>query len=340
MIERIECCVEFIISTLAMGQLPVFSSPSDVSQRQKVLFGIEPGNMSSLNRFALFVSLLNTAHERLLCTGHRSTQRELYYASKARDPSLKATQHADVLRNTCRILQVPRYSLGIDCCSKGLVYGPLVMEFAESLMPSVDCCLLERGYSIPGCIPLIWKSTMWCRASCILIIEKETMFQRFVQASPMLKDCLLVTAKGYPDIATRAFLKKLHDTYPSLPMVGLVDWNPHGLHILVQYRFGSDKSPESHEFALPDLQWLGVRMSIIKSLGVDNGLQEMTKRDYALSKGLLGVLKEFGAQQWAQELECMSVAGVKADFESLYDMLTMESICQIFSTMILREEWI
>eukprot|EP00889_Picochlorum_renovo_P008496 jgi/Picre1/35526/NNA_002987.t1 len=102
---------------------------------------------------------------------------------------------------------------------------------------------------------------MRCRASCILVIEKETMFQRFVQASPMLKDCLLVTAKGYPDIATRAFLKKLHDTYPSIPMVGLVDWNPHGLHILAQYKFGSENSPESKEFTLPDLQWLGLRMS-------------------------------------------------------------------------------
>ncbi|KAI8108957.1 hypothetical protein M9435_005374 [Picochlorum sp. BPE23] len=340
-IERIECCVEFILSTLSMGQLPVFfSSPADVSQRQKVLFGIDPGNVSSLDRFALFVSMLNTAHERLLCTGHRSTQRELYYASKARDPLLKATQHADVLRNACRVLQVPRYSLGIDCCSKGLVYGPLVMEFTGSLMPSVDCSLLERGYSIPGCIPLIWKSTMRCRASCILVIEKETMFQRFVQASPMLKDCLLVTAKGYPDIATRAFLKKLHDTYPSIPMVGLVDWNPHGLHILAQYKFGSENSPESKEFTLPYLQWLGLRMSTIKGLSVEGGLQEMTKRDYSLSKNLLGVLKAFGAEQWAQELECMSVAGVKADFESLYEMLTMESICQIFSTMILREEWI
>lgn len=339
-IDRIECCVEFILSTLAMGQLPVFSS-SDVSPRQKVLFGIEPENTSSLDRFALFVSLLNTAHERLLSTGHRSTQRELYYTSKARDPSLKATQHADVLRNACRVLQVPRYSLGIDCCSKGLVYGPLDVEFSDSVAPSVDCSLLARGYSIPGCIPLILKSIMRCRASCILVMEKETMFQRFAQALPLLKeDCLLVTAKGYPDIATRAFLRRLHDTHPSIPMVGMVDWNPHGLHILTQYRFGSDKSPESHEFVLPDLHWLGLRMSTIKGLSVEGGLQEMTKRDYSLSRGLVGVLKGFGAERWAQELECMTLAGVKADFESLHEMLTIESICQIFSTMIRKEEWI
>eukprot|EP00889_Picochlorum_renovo_P008497 jgi/Picre1/35527/NNA_002988.t1 len=76
-IERIECCVEFILSTLSMGQLPVFfSSPADVSQRQKVFLELILG-MSSLDRFALFVSMLNTAHERLLCTGHRSTQKSL-----------------------------------------------------------------------------------------------------------------------------------------------------------------------------------------------------------------------------------------------------------------------
>jgi meiotic recombination protein SPO11 len=63
--------------------------------------------------------------------------------------------------------------------------------------------------------------------------------------------CILVTASGMPDLATRAFLRHLADSFPTqLTFMGLVDWNPSGCHILMNYKFGAAKrSSESVECA-------------------------------------------------------------------------------------------
>ena len=78
---------------------------------------------------------------------------------------------------------------------------------------------------------------------------------------------VLITAKGMPDLSTRAFLHRLHSTFPQLPVLGegrcsatlcrviarcapcsqlsrvpragLVDFNPSGVVILSVYKFGS-----------------------------------------------------------------------------------------------------
>jgi DNA topoisomerase VI subunit A len=44
--------------------------------------------------------------------------------------------------------------------------------------------------------------------------------------------------KGYPDVNTRRFLRRLWDEL-QLPPLALVDADPHGISILAVYRFGS-----------------------------------------------------------------------------------------------------
>ncbi|VDL41239.1 unnamed protein product [Hymenolepis diminuta] len=51
--------------------------------------------------------------------------------------------------------------------------------------------------------------------------------------------CLLITSKGYPDLATRSLLSKLCQKYPRLPMYALVDADPHGIGIYLTYKYGS-----------------------------------------------------------------------------------------------------
>uniref|UniRef100_A0AC34RCK7 Spo11/DNA topoisomerase VI subunit A N-terminal domain-containing protein n=1 Tax=Panagrolaimus sp. JU765 TaxID=591449 RepID=A0AC34RCK7_9BILA len=51
-------------------------------------------------------------------------------------------------------------------------------------------------------------------------------------------DALLVTGRGFPDIATRQFLKHL-ETQFQIPIFALVDCDPHGLHIFLTYKYGS-----------------------------------------------------------------------------------------------------
>ena len=47
---------------------------------------------------------------------------------------------------------------------------------------------------------------------------------RFYERYP----CIIITAKGQPDVATRLFLKKIKTTM-NIPVIGLVDSDPYGL---------------------------------------------------------------------------------------------------------------
>lgn len=51
----------------------------------------------------------------------------------------------------------------------------------------------------------------------------------------------MVTAKGQPDLATRAFLGRLCAAAPRAPVLGLVDWNPAGACILATFKFGNPR---------------------------------------------------------------------------------------------------
>ena len=49
--------------------------------------------------------------------------------------------------------------------------------------------------------------------------------------------CIIMTAKGQPDVASRLFLRKLRDTL-RIPVLALVDSDPYGLKILSVYMKG------------------------------------------------------------------------------------------------------
>ena len=57
----------------------------------------------------------------------------------------------------------------------------------------------------------------------------QAIFQRLVEDGFCnLAPSIIVTAKGMPDLSTRVFLRQLHNAFPQLPVLGLVDWNPSG----------------------------------------------------------------------------------------------------------------
>ena len=57
----------------------------------------------------------------------------------------------------------------------------------------------------------------------------QAIFQRLIEDGFYnLAPSILVTAKGMPDLSTRVFLRHLHEAFPQLPVLGLVDWNPSG----------------------------------------------------------------------------------------------------------------
>lgn len=54
----------------------------------------------------------------------------------------------------------------------------------------------------------------------VVVVEKDAVFQRLVDDEfPALADCILVNAKGMPDIATRAFVRAMLEAVPHLKPV-------------------------------------------------------------------------------------------------------------------------
>jgi meiotic recombination protein SPO11 len=57
----------------------------------------------------------------------------------------------------------------------------------------------------------------------------------------------------------------LHTGFPHLPVIGLVDWNPAGVSILVTYKLGNRRMGlEAAEYAVPRLAWLGVLAAMLQ----------------------------------------------------------------------------
>jgi hypothetical protein len=60
-------------------------------------------------------------------------------------------------------------------------------------------------------------------------------------------------------------LLQVHTSFPHLPVLGLVDWNPAGAAILATYKLGNRRMGlEAVEYAVPQLAWLGVLADMLQ----------------------------------------------------------------------------
>jgi meiotic recombination protein SPO11 len=153
---------------------------------------------------------------------------------------------------------------------------------------------------------------------------------------------LCAQAKGYPDLASRTFLRHLSDIMPDTPMFALVDFDPDGIAIMSTYKYGSQRL--AHEdvahkgtpgLKLPDLQWLGVQSHHISRTPVDEGgtetaaladlqgLMRLTARDRSKAQRMLewDICAEDGPETvWRTELQRMLMLNVKAEMQILDEL--------------------
>lgn len=137
--------------------------------------------------------------------------------------------------------------------------------------------------------------------------------------------------KGYPDICTREFIRKLYDVSinnRTLPRVyALVDGDPHGVSIMSTYKYGSlAHQHENARLTIPHLRWLGLKISdAITNSNVSgrDGLLPLSPRDRRKIIAMLRsspVLASDGPEiEWRTNLQQMLMLNVKAEIEMLYD---------------------
>jgi len=152
----------------------------------------------------------------------------------------------------------------------------------------------------------------------ILVIEKEGIFNRLSEDKFFnIIPCVIVTARGYPDLYTRKIVKKLQDVL-QVPVLGLVDYNPHGLRILLTYKFGSVRMGlEAYQYS-SDVKWLGMSSEDIQTYGIPSNLyQPFTDNDIQVAKSLKTLPFINSNLAYNQELDIMLRNKIKVELEAL-----------------------
>jgi meiotic recombination protein SPO11 len=163
----------------------------------------------------------------------------------------------------------------------------------------------------------------------ILVVEKEATFRSIAACDfweTLSTDGIMVTAKGYPDISTRAMLRLLSSPAPqngfcAPPVYVLVDCDPDGIGILSTYKYGSKNlAHETSHLRLPQLQWIGLRSEQIMNnheMHNNQGLLTLSTRDRNKARKMLewDVLAE--DEDLRRELQVMLMLNVKAELQLL-----------------------
>ena len=150
------------------------------------------------------------------------------------------------------------------------------------------------------------------------LVEKEAIFKRL----DLGEKVVVVTGKGYPDVATRELLATLSNM--GAPVFALVDLDPHGIEITATVRFGSqDMAHQGPSLCVEGLRWMGVDFG-----GVDEviwtggrGLKELEEVDRRKAVSLLARWWIEEAPSWKAILQKMLFWGYKAEIEVLGELL-------------------
>ncbi|CAL9187850.1 unnamed protein product [Musa hybrid cultivar] len=241
------------------------------------------------------------------------TKRDLFYT----DVKLfqDQSQSDAVLDDVSCMLGCTRSSLHVVASEKGVVVGRLVFTDDGD---RIDCTKMGiGGKAIPPNIDRV--GNLESDALFILLVEKDAAFMRLAEDRFYNRfPCIIVTAKGQPDVATRLFLRRMK-TELKLPVLALVDSDPYGLKILSVYMCGSkNMSYDSSNLTTPDIKWLGVRPSDLDKYRVPEQCRlPMTEQDVKAGKDLLeeDFVKRNGG--WVKELDTMVKTRQKAEIQAL-----------------------
>ncbi|KAJ3692591.1 hypothetical protein LUZ60_011686 [Juncus effusus] len=253
----------------------------------------------------------------ILKEGKLVTQRELFYKLLSDSPDYFSSQSQvnSTIQDLVTMLKCTRQSLGVMASSRGAITGRIILHGNGE--ESLDCTALgPAGHAITGDLNYLQNLSFQSDARYIIVVEKDAVFQRLAEDRIFSQiPCVLITAKGYPDIASRLLLRRLSETFPSMPIFALLDWNPAGLAILCTYKFGSIRMGlESYRYAC-NVKWLGLRGDDI-NLIPQNAFIELKSRDHQIAKSLLS--SKLLPEVYKTEVEKMVSIGRRAEIEALY----------------------
>ena len=263
-------------------------------------------------------------------------ERDLYYRLKSRGEVRNCEEVARAVARAGALLGVRREDLGVvSSGGKGEVAGSIRIWAGASWHD----CRAQGRFSVPGDPRVVANLRFQTSARFILVVEKETVFSRLLgEQLDALMPIALVTGRGFPDVPTRTLLHHLATAFPHVPVVGLADWNPHGVAIMSLYKFGYVKRAASEynkEVAVPRMVWLGLhRKDFPESCPTD----EFTPRDRALAETLLTAAPAAELPAWALEVRAMAAGvGRKVDIEGI---CAHKQLAPLLMLKLLEGDWV
>lgn len=322
--DEIHQLMEKIYVSILVGEIPEFVYPSrdpknviydpiqDVIFLKKIYRRSTLGSLQSVRKATILARILDIVHE-LLEEDIHATKREVFY----NDVVLFETQRDsdEALEDAAAMMGVDRWSLHVVASAKGAVIGRLVFREGKDV---IDCTKMGTGGK--AITPLIDTiEILDSDAEFILVVEKEAAFirlseDRFYDKYPSI----IITGKGQADIGTRAFLKLLVKEL-KLPVFGLVDSDPYGLHILLVYAVGSKRlSYESQFLVTPNIKWLGVRPSDLDKYQIPKDVRiPLSPKDRVRAQQLLNEPFIKARPKYMEEIKLMLKNKEKAEIQAL-----------------------
>ncbi|GAA88216.1 hypothetical protein ASPFODRAFT_701157 [Aspergillus luchuensis CBS 106.47] len=269
------------------------------------------------------------------------SKRDIYYS----DPACFGTQRTvdTLVDDLAHTMGVDRAALYVEAAAKGLVVG--YYRIITRMDAVVDARFSNQDTLVPrtqdihevDLADVAWavyrrlaSSNYHIRSAAgkgILVTVRPCSLIKFQEKYQQFQ------AKGYPDLNTRAFVRKLFDhsrqlTHKRPQFYALVDGDPDGMAIMATYKYGSVAfAHENRNLNVPGLHWLGLKIPDVVAGAdplEDNTLIRLTKRDRKKIVAMLSRNPIWAADgpepEWRIELQRLLILNVKAETEILYDM--------------------
>uniref|UniRef100_A0A0N5AQJ5 DNA topoisomerase (ATP-hydrolyzing) n=1 Tax=Syphacia muris TaxID=451379 RepID=A0A0N5AQJ5_9BILA len=309
--QRIEiCCLNFLQSLVAAESSPT-ASVSFTSERLQNCDRVYAVRLSNANVHSFtFVARALCQIYTLLVSESSATKRDLFYEQK--DLYGEQRNLDSSVTKVCKLLLTSRTGSNVLAGGRGIMMGNLkIVENGTVLDCSASPVVIKSLSS---------NATLISNARFILVVEKEATFQKLIQEDFffIFHPALLVTGKGYPDIATRQLLKNISSAN-NIPAFGLVDSDPHGIEIFITYKYGTKKPKfETGNCNILNFEWIGLsRLEASRYPIPEDQFLRMNKREIKKISGLrerVSMLKD-----WVllRELDCLLNSGSKLELEAV-----------------------
>ncbi|KAH7108078.1 Spo11/DNA topoisomerase VI subunit A [Auriculariales sp. MPI-PUGE-AT-0066] len=283
---------------------------------------------------ATLMRVLNLSHEGLLA-GRTVSKRDIYYQDvKLFQSQALVNSLVDDLAATCG---VARRDLNISASRKGLICGSgisihtksgatiFVFDDESVLIPSMESVVSIAVSPELSWILVIEKDVRVYRLSFIYALyltPSKAIFETLCRArltthSALPGRGLVITGKGYPDIATRQLVAWLSNE-TNIPLLALMDGDVHGIDIFRCYKYGSQSLRHEEDGLLAHrLYWVGLFLTDLNSCALTESLLPLNDKDHRKALSLLRSPLCAREPSWRRELTRMLHLRRKAELEIL-----------------------